>query len=235
MTKSAISDKFAKFASKTTRGDFDKARKQESMAGGCPLPVDTRGVCVISEITCTETKVKGDGTGGDPMVSIKLEVESPEDYRGKVLSGPGLMFVIKDGPNSTAADAWARMLDSLENLGLPREIRTEYNDFAEVIDWFSDEPRRAEYHVAKDTYTGNQSGKIVRAHVYVPEGEIETAVTPVKEEATAHDPEADYCTYLGKKHKVISFDKDANTYELEAIPTGRVRAGVPADKVTLED
>jgi hypothetical protein len=235
MTKSAISDKFAKFASKTTKGEFDKARKQESMAGGCPLPVDTRGVCVISEITCTETKVKQDGTGGDPMVSIKLEVESPEDYRGKTLSGPGLMFVIKDGPNSTAADAWARMLDSLEGLGLPRDIRTNYSDFAEVLDWFFEEPRRAEYHVAKDTYTGNQSGKIVRAHAYVPESEVASAETPAKETAVAHDPDADYCTYLGKKHKIISFSQENDTYELEAIPTGRIRSGVPADKVTLED
>ncbi len=77
MAKSNVSDKFAKFASKTVRGEFDKARKQESMAGGCPLPVETRGVAVVGEIVCTETKVKADGTGGDPMVSVRLEVESP--------------------------------------------------------------------------------------------------------------------------------------------------------------
>lgn len=232
MTKSPISAKFAKFAAKTTKGDFDKSRKAESMAGGCPLPVDTRGVAVVAEISCTETKVKQDGTGGDPFVSIKLEVESPEDYRGKSITGPGLMFVIKDGPNSTAADAWGRMLDALEQLGLPRTIRTEYEDFSEVIDWFSDEPRRVEYHVAKDTYAGNQSGKITRAVAYVAESEITTAETPKVEAAI--DPEADYCEYLGKQHKVLSFDKENQTYELEMTSTGRIRKGVEADKITFK-
>lgn len=232
MSKSPLSAKFAKFAAKTTKGEFDTARKAESMATGCPLPLDTRGVAVIAEINCTETKIKQDGTGGDPFVSIKLEVETPEDYRGKTITGPGLMFVIKDGPNSTAADAWGRMLDTLEQLGLPRDIRTEYNDFAEVLDWFSNEPRRVEYHVAKDTFTGNQSGKITRATMYVPEGEVETAVTP-KVEATI-DPNADYCTYLGKQHKVLSFDEENQTYELEMVSTGRIRPGVEADKVKFE-
>lgn len=234
MTKSAISAKFAKFAAKTVQGEFDKARKQESMAGGCPLPVDTRGVALVAEISCTETKIKQDGTGGDPMVSIRFEVETPEDYRGKVLSGPGLMFVIKDGPNSTAADAWARMLDALEGLGLPRDIRTNYNDFAEVVDWFSDEPRRVEYHVAKDTYTGNQSGKIVRAVMYVPEEEVPTAVTPVVAAETALDPDADYCTYLGKKHKILSFDRENMLYDLEMVSTGRIRMAVEADKISFD-
>ena len=227
MSKSPISDKFAKFAAKTTRGEFDKARKQESMAGGCPLPVDTQGIALVGEISCSETKTKADGTGGDPLVMIKLEVETPEEYRGKILSGPGLMFVIKDGPQSTAADAWARMLDSLESFGLPREIRTEYQDFAECIDWFTDEPRRVEYRVTKDTYAGNQSGKTVRANMYVPEGEVQTAITPPQE--VAHDPEADYCEYLGKKHKILSYDSDNNTYELEMVSTGRIRKGIEAD------
>lgn len=233
MTKSSISDKFAKFAAKTVKGEFDKARKQESMASGCPLPVDTRGVAIIAEIKCSETKLKADGTGGDPMVSIKLEVESPEEYRGKSITGPGLITVIKDGPKSTAADAWARMLDTLEGMGLPRDIREEYTDVAEIVDWFEESPRRVEYVVNKDDYTGNQSGKTVRAFAYVPEGEVVTAATPVVEEASVHDPEADYCMYLGKKHKILGYDKDNDQYELEMVGTGRIRKAIEADKVTL--
>lgn len=233
MSKAPISAKFQKFAEKTTRGEFDKARKQESMAGGCPLPVNTRGVAVVGEIECRETKLKPDGTGGDPLVMIKLEVETPEEYRGKTLSGPGLMFVIKDGANSTAADAWARMLDSLEGFGLPRELRTNYEDFTEVLDWFTDEPRKVEYTVQEDTYKGNQSGKTVRAFAYVDEASVETAETPIKEEAI--DPDADYCEYLGKKHKVLSFDKENDQYELEMVGSGRIRKAVPADKVTMID
>ena len=232
MAKSAISDKFAKFASKTTKGEFDKSRKAESMASGCPLPLDTRGVAIVAEISCTETKVKQDGTGGHPFVSIKLEVESPEEYRGKSITGPGLMFVIKDGQNSTEADAFGRMLDTLEQFGLPREIRTNYEDFAQVIDWFEEVPRRVEYHVSKDTYAGNQSGKLTRAVAYVAEGDVPTA-EPIIKADTVEDPNADYVMYMGKKHKVLSFKDDSKLYELEMVSTGRVRPSVPEDKVTL--
>lgn len=232
MAKTPISAKFAKFADKTTKGDFDKARKQESMAGGCPLPIGSRGIAIVAEISCTETKVKADGSGGDPFVSIKLEVESPEEYRGKTITGPGLMVVIKDGPNSTAADAWARMLDSLEQLGLPREIRTDYSDFAEVVDYFTDEPRRVEYNIQEDTYKGNQSGKITRAVAFIPEGEVATAESPVVE--TPIDPDADYCSYLGKRHQILGYDQENELYELKMVNSDRIRKGVAADKVTLE-
>jgi hypothetical protein len=67
--------------------------------------------------------------------------------------------------------------------------------------------------------------------MYVPEGEVATAESPKVE--APHDPEADYCEYLGKKHKVLSFDKENNTYELEMVSTGRIRKGVEADKVVM--
>lgn len=232
MTKVPVSSKFAKFAEKTTRGEFDKARKAESMASGCPLPVGVRGIAVVGTVDCTETKVKADGTGGDPFVSIKLEVESPEEYRGKILQGPGLMFVIKDGPNSTEADAWGRMLDTLEMYGLPRKLRTGYEAFSEVLDFFTNQPRRVEFNVVEDTYKGNQSGKIVKATQYVPEGEVQTAETiPTPQE---DDPSMDYCTYLGKKHQILSHDATNDQYDLQQVGVDRPpRKGVPVDKVIL--
>jgi hypothetical protein len=234
MTKSPISDKFAKFAAKTTRGEFDKARKQESMLSGCPLPLDTKGTAIVGEIKCSETKVKADGSGGDPIVTIKLEVETPEEYRGKHLSGPGLMYLIKDGQNSSAADAWARMLDSFELMGLPREIREGYEDFAEVVDWFTDEPRRVDFSVNKDSWSGNSSGKTVRAVAHVAEADIPTAVTPSSQETVELDPEADYCEYQGKKYKILAFDRDNNLYDIEQVSTGRIRKGVEGDKIKLD-
>lgn len=233
MAKSNVSAGFAKFASKTVKGAFNEARQQESMATGCPLPVGTIGTAVVGEIVCKETKQKPGGSGGNPLVMINLEVETPEEYRGKKLQGSGLMFTIKDGPNSTEADAWGRMLDALEGLGLPREIRTEYEDFSEVLDWFSDEPRRVQYTVNKDDYAGNRSGKTVQAVEYLDPSSTSSAETPQVEAPV--DPSADYCEYLGKTYKILSYDKENQCYDLEATATGKVRAGVPADKVVLKD
>ena len=203
------------------------------MATGCPLPIGTIGTAVVGEIVCKETKSKPDGTGGDPLVMIHLEVETPEEYRGKKLQGSGLMFTIKDGPNSTAADAWGRMLDALEGLGLPRETRTNYEDFSECLDYFSDEPRRVQYTVNKDDYPGNRSGKTVQAVELLDTANAPSAETPQSE--VPHDPSADYCEYLGKRYKILSYDEANKCYDLEATSTGKLRPGVAADKVVLED
>lgn len=230
MAKAPISAKFARFADRTTKGDFDKARKQESMAGGCPLPVGTRGCAIVSEINCKETKIAANGEGGYPMVLLKLEVETPENFRGKSLSGPGLMFVIKDSEKQTEADAWARMLDCLESCGLPRDIRTGYQEFEEVVNYFTEEPRRVTFEVRKDTYAGNQSGKTVSVFEYIPEGEEESAETKYTP-PTEDDPDAQYVTYMGKKCKVVEYNRDEDTYTLQIVDTGRIKEGISASRV----
>jgi hypothetical protein len=236
MTKAPISKGFAKFIEKNLKpgSKFDEARKAESMAGGCPLPVNTTGIALVGTIECTETKVKPDGTGGDPFIRVTLEVETPDEYQGKVLSGSGLMFVIKDGPNSTAADAFGRAMDFFEALGLPREIRTEMESFDPVIEYFTEMPRRVEYNVLEDTYKGNQSGKTIRAYAYVPEGEVETAETTTATTPSPENPDADYCEYLGKRYEVIEYDNDTEQYKLKNIATGIVREGIHKSKVKLD-
>jgi|SRR5690554_258373 len=233
MAKAPISSKFAKFAAKTTKGKFDEARKAESRATGCPLPVGAQGLSFIKEIRCEETPVKPDGTGGIPVVSLILEVESPDEFAGKTLRGAGLSWFIRETANRTEEEAWQNMLDGLEKAGLPRSIREGYADWAEVVEWFIEEPRQVEFTVLKDDFPGNQTGKQIRFSEYVPESEVATAATPRQKEEPADDPEATYCTYLGKKHQVVSYDTEEDTYNLVMVATGRSRTDVPADKVTL--
>lgn len=222
MKTMSVSAGFAKFASQTTRGKFDEARKAESMATGCPLPEGTTGVAVVGEITCKETKAK-QGESANPMVLISLNVETPEEYMGTKLQGPGLIFVIKAGPKSTKEDAWGRMLDCLENFGLPRNIRMEYEDFQQVLDWFTEVPRKVDFSVDHDDYSGNASHKKVSAFAHVAEGDIQSA----EPEAAPKDPDAKYVKYLGKEHMVVEETED--TYNLQG-QSGQIRAGVPKSK-----
>lgn len=238
MSKNAISKGFAKFLEKNLKpgSAFDTARKAEAMANGCPLPCGTIGIAIVGTIECTETKVKPDGTGGDPFIRVTLEVETPEDYMGKTLSGPGLMFTIKDGPNSTAADAFGRVMDFFEGLGLPREIRTEMTDFEPVIEYFTEVPRRVEYNVLDDSDNKyNRSGKNVRAYVYISQDEIQTAETKPLVTATesTDDPSKDYCTYLNKKYEILDYNAELEQYKLKNVLNGMIRDGVPKDKVQL--
>lgn len=223
MIKMTISDKFKKFAAKTTKGKFDAARKAESMAGGCSLPVGTTGVAVVSDIVMSFTKDKGD-VPGYPIITIKLGVETPEESQGVTIDGSGLIYWIKDSANQTEDVAWQRFLDDLEDIGLPREIRMNYEDIMEIEEWFKEAPRKVSYTVIKDTFAGNKSGKRINMTRF--EEEVPAADDDASQDL---DPNAVYVMYLSKPHKVI--ESDSSTYTLESL-SGRVRAGVPRNKVT---
>lgn len=225
----SVSADFAKFAAQTTKGKFDEARKAESLAGGCPLPIGTSSTAVIGDIVCTTTKKKEDGTGGDPQITIKLEVETPEEHQGAILNGSGLIFWIKDSANQDKATAWHRFLDALEDMGLDRKVRANYEDFQEVLDYMTKTTRRVDYSVEKDDFKGNRSGKTVRAIAHVDESNIPTADGGSTEAAPALDPDADYVLYLAKPHMILADNGD--TYNLQG-PSGTERPNVPKSKTS---
>lgn len=199
----SMSPKFAKFAAKTTGGAFDKARKEEARIGGCPLPVGAKGIAIVGKVNCTETKAYGDDPGGDPRIEITLEVDSPEEYRGKKITGSGLAYNIRATEKSTIEESFQRALDALEQLGLPREIRTEYKDFSECIEYFEQEPRMVEFLVVDDSKNEyNRSKKTVAFSAYLPGGNKGAEGSQEEEE----DSNATYCTYLGARHKVLEDD-----------------------------
>lgn len=195
--------------------------------GGCHLPVGAKGVAIVGKINCTETKAYGEDAGGDPRIEITLEVESPEEYRGKKISGSGLNFNIKEGEKSTIEDAFARALDALELLGLPREIRTEYKDFSECIEYFESEPRKVEFMVLDDSENKyNRSKKNVSYSPYIPGGNKGAEGT--QDEET--DPNATYVEYLGAQHKVL--EDDGEIVKIQS-KSGKVRE-IAKSKLTQE-
>ena len=195
--------------------------------GGCHLPVGAKGVAIVGKINCTETKAYGDEPGGDPRIEITLEVESPEEYRGKKISGSGLNFNIKEGEKSTIEDAFARALDALELLGLPREIRTEYKDFSECIEYFESEPRKVEFLVLDDSKNDyNRSKKTVSYSPYIPGGNKGAEGNQDEE----NDPNATYVEYLGAQHKVL--EDDGEIVKIQS-KSGKVRE-IAKSKLTQE-
>jgi len=234
MTQSEISKDFAKFAKKTTKGNFDEKRKGERIDRGIPFPVGTTGTAVVSKIVCSTTKPNDDGEKF-PMIRVELTAQTPEGARGKTLSGPGLMQVIKDGRNPdkwSAADAFGAALGILEDLGLPKEISTGYEEFDECIAWFEDEERKVQWEVVDASYTTNGrhvNQKGIQAVALVDEGKMESAVGDSSPE---EDPDAKYCTYNGVRHKILS--EDEGMLELENMNSGRVRKNIDKDDVTME-
>ena len=232
MAKSQISAGFQKFANKTTKGEYDKARKAERIGRGIPFPIGTKGTGYVSAIICKETKPDNEGVK-HPMIRVEVKVEAPEASKGKTLSGPGLMQTIKDGKNPetwSAEMAFTAALTMLENLGLPPEISKEYEEFQECVDWFEEEKRLVHWEVedtsyTKDGRTVNQKGYQVFA--LVDESKKESA----EGEGEEHDPDASYCTFRGSKHRIVKDHGD--TLDLIGVNSGREREGVDKEDVEM--
>jgi len=238
MAKSTISSGFAKFAAKTTKGAYDEARKGERMGRGIPFPVGTTGTGVVSAVICDTTK-KDEKTGEQhPRIRVEIKVETPEEGRGKTLSGPGLMQTIKDGRDPSkwsAQDAFSAALAMLEDCGLPEEISKGYKDFQECVDWFDEEPRYVNWEIEENNYTnrnGQQvNGKQTSVLPIVNEAGIPAADKPADEEEET-DPDATYCKYRGGKHKVVGEDGDMLT--IKGVNSGNIRE-VKKEDVELLD
>lgn len=231
MTKSQMSAGFAKFASKTTKGGYEEARKGERMGRGVPFPVGTKGTGVVSKVECDETKPDNNGVTY-PRIRVEIRAETPEVARGKQLSGSGLMQTIKDGPDPSkwsAEQAFGAALGMLEDLGLPTEISQGYSDFQEVLDWFDAEPRKVSWEIQANDYvnkTGKEvKGKQIYAVVYMEEADIPSADAPFEE----HDPNSKYCMYRGAKHRIV---EEGETLTLRSV-SGTNRSGIAKDDVEM--
>ncbi len=206
MSTTGMSVGFAKFASKTTKGAYDEARKGERFGRGIPFPVGVKGKAIVSAITCDDTKPNDLGESY-PRVRVELAIEVPESHRGKPLQCG--YFIMQDSKKVdstwTAEDVWGKsMLGCLEDLGCPEELTKGYSDWQEVLDWFQAEPRRVNFEILPNDYKNNAGvlvhGKQVAAFAEVDEENIPSADTP----SEAHDPNAKYCTFKGTSHRIMS-------------------------------
>ena len=234
MAKSTVSAGFAKKAAKTTKGDFDKARKGERFGRGIPFPVGTIGTGYVSALICDQTKPEPDGIKHS-RVRVELCVETPESGRGKTLSGIGLMQIIKDGRDPekwSEAMAWGAMLGMLEDLGCPEEITQNYDDFQEVIDWFDNEKRFVNWEITDASYTNYQGKEVVRKGVAAFAAVSGSSPTAGEGESPEEDPNADYCKYRGTRHKILE-DK-GDTYDLQSMANGRKKIDIDKDEVEME-
>lgn len=234
--KQQVSPGFAKFASKTTKGKFDEARKGERMGRGIPFAIGTSGEGNVGNIICDETKADDDGIS-HPRIRVEIIISSPESAKGKVISGPGLMQTIKDGkdPEKWSKEmAWGAALGLLESLGCPKELTEGYDEFQEVLDWFREEPRPVAWEVVDSSWYNKTTKKTVEqkgisAVAILDESNASSAVEGEKME---EDPNGVYCAYRGIRHIILDEDDDVAT--IKNCNTGRVRENVPMDQIEKE-
>lgn len=149
--KVQVSDGFKKYQQKK-HAAFDKARKAENTLGGIPMPIDTN-----FEAKFVSVKADVDDKGRS-YVKMDMVVTFPEQFAGKKVGNYWLLF---DSANATEADRFGWMLNEMENMGLPREIRENHDDFVEdVLGWFVSNEPTCKGRVQKDAQAND--GKRIR-------------------------------------------------------------------------
>lgn len=143
-----ISDDFAQYEAET-QTSAQEAGKAEKMVMGINMPVGTIGKASILSMTAGKSKVKTDAatkqqTGGNPMVTITFHVDEPPTHAGKKTS---LYFTLNATGTQTVAQKYQRMYDTLEDCGMPKELRGK--PLAEIAKWCAAETRSFNFEVTQ--------------------------------------------------------------------------------------
>lgn len=144
--KFKISDDFAAYEVEST-GAVAEAAKAEKRVSGLNIPVGTVGKAFIASIVGGKSKDKEDPKTkqpikGGPMITVELVALEPAQWAGqKAMS----YFTLSPTAKSTVAQQWARFYDTLDDMGLPKEMRGA--KLAEIIKWAATERRVFNYEI----------------------------------------------------------------------------------------
>lgn len=224
MAKATISQAFKQFEAKK-QNSLKEARSQEKMAQGNPLPIGFHGTGVISNCRAFESKA------GDLICLVEATIVADAAYDGKTVAVA--IRKIADGPNSTAEDAYAQFLDSLEDLGLARETR-ESGDMEAYFNELLSSPHYVSIQVLENKAT--RDNKEVKGYACAPPEGMSGHNPPQKTAVTSQtskpevDPATPQCLYLGKPHYIVEEHEDG-TYNLQGVKNGLIRENVEKDEI----
>ena len=207
MSKSKVSDAFSTFTSKNEH-KLEEAKTAEKQTRGIPLPVGTVGVAVISDARADRAK----SPPNNPYVIVEITVLEPEEHRGVKI--PGCFHSIWDSENMSAAGRFAILLDDLENMGLPREIREKHGtDIGTCLDYLLEEPHYVTYEI-KLGYKDRKEA--VCFATSSPEGK----------------GSSNRCEYMGQTYEITGKDEDGNLLLKNEANPSKTRS-VPEDSVKM--
>jgi len=225
MSSAKVSATFGKFLAKKAT-QIEEAKKAENTMQTCLMPVGWKGqmVCVaaVADKGKDSKDDKGNTQEGREYVRLEFSVVNDAAYQGKKAS---LMWQIYDSANATATQRFEWMLNEMENLGLPRELRQGFNDFTEVLNHFLNSDEVYEGEVVHNSYRrGDQKElKVRRAAIVDNTTSMAPPVTSTSSPApatTSQEPGSEV-KYMGKMWEVV--DQDGDTVVIKSKATGNNR------------
>jgi hypothetical protein len=164
MAKAKVSSNFNKFMSKNSTA-VSEAKEAENTMMTCKMPIGWKGqaVCVGGEADKGKDRKddKGQVQEGREYVRLEYNVINDPEYTGAKFSRAWSFF---DSEKATAIDRFTWMLNEMENMGLPSDIRkSEDTTMEDLLNFFIDSDEVYEAEVVKNEYRrGDQKEVQVR-------------------------------------------------------------------------
>lgn len=137
MKQSKVSAEFMSTFHSNTTG-IEAAKAAEARLGNIPVAPGTQGVCVIDSMRFDKSpdKKQADGTTkvGSHLFEVAYRILDGEN-QGKVIRHVQWMWT---NANTSFADQYERVLNYMEKLGLPRELRMKHESPEQLFQWFEE-------------------------------------------------------------------------------------------------
>lgn len=209
MGNAKVSASFNKFLSKNNTA-VQEAKKAENTMQTCKMPVGWKGHAVVVDAVADKGKDRKDEKGntqeGNEYVRLEFNVVNDEQYAGSKFS---LAWSFYDSQNATAADRFTWMLNAMENLGLPREMReSDDTSMDDILNFFLSQDTVYEAEVVTNTYRrGDQ--KEVKVHRLE---DVGTGITMSPDTPpTSELKEGQEVKYMGKMWELVVVDGEELT------------------------
>jgi hypothetical protein len=229
-----VSSDFKKFFAKNQTAIND-VKKAEARVSGVPLPVGLSGVALVTNMKFDKWPDKKDQASGTLVegfnyCEMELRVTNDPKHQGKVFKK---QWTFRQTAKWGPLDWMGQCFDDLENIGLPRELRENFEDPQQLVDFFMKDSYNVCFNVVANNYTDNKGnavqGKQVNLDAYEPntgthdnsvappETKVETTTTPVVD--AAPPVVGAIVKYLGREWtvkdsedgKVVIVDKNSKT------------------------
>lgn len=220
MAKAKVSNDFMKFQSKNASALSD-AKKAENTMQTCSMPIGWSGKVICVDAVADKGKDSKDDKGntreGNPYVRLEFQVINDEEYAGQKGS---LAWSFYDTEKATSFDRYTWMLNAMENMGLPGEVRRDDETTIEdLLQHFLDSDVVYTMSVEHTKYRrDNKELKVVLMDTV----DDSDSVTPPGGESTASTGEAgDMVKYMGKEWELVS--KDGEDLVIKSLKNGNER------------
>lgn len=201
----------------------EEARKAENTMMTCKMPVGWKGQCVCVDAVADKAKDKKDDKGntveGNDYVRLEFSVINDEQFQGSKFS---VLWMFYNTANATWEDRFTWCLNGLENLGLPRTLRENYEDFSEILEHFTKCDEVFDAEVVHNAYRqGDQKEVKVRRAALIVDAS-DSMVPEEKPKASSGPRVGGTVLYMGKDWKVLEINGD--DIQIQSLTSNAVRA-----------